>query len=164
TAVLTNKTQQAPYRGFGGEVGNFVIERLVDAAAVETGRDRIELRKQNFITRDQFPYRIPNGNIYDSGDYHQVLDRALVHARLSDWEQRKKEAKARGKRIGVGIATVNERSVLSVTELWFLDENPGFPQTSSPESAQIRINPEGAAVVTLFAPHWGNSPETMATQ
>src|SRR5690606_36657396 len=60
--------------------------------------------------------------------------------------------------------TVNERSVLSVTELWFLDENPGFPQTSSPESAQIRINPEGAAIVTIFAPHWSNSPETMATQ
>ncbi|MBX3540859.1 MAG: xanthine dehydrogenase family protein molybdopterin-binding subunit, partial [Chelatococcus sp.] len=51
TAVLTNKTQQAPYRGFGGEVGNFVLERLVDAAAQETGIDRIALRRQNFIDK-----------------------------------------------------------------------------------------------------------------
>lgn len=164
TAVVTNKTQQAPYRGFGGEVGNFVLERLVDAMARETGHDPIDLRRRNFIERDQFPYRIPNGNIYDSGDYHRVLDRALVHARIPEWEHRKKEAKAHGKRIGVGLATVNERSVLSVTELWFLDENPGSPQTSSPESVQIRINPDGVAVVTIFAPHWGNSPETMAKQ
>lgn len=164
TAVLTNKTQQAPYRGFGGEVGNFVLERLVDAAAEETGRDRIALRQQNFIGCHEFPYRIPNGNIYDSGDYQQVLDKALSHIDLRDWEQRKDRARAAGKRIGVGIATVNERSVLSVTELWFLDEKPGFPQTSSPESARIRINPDGVAVVTIFAPHWGNSPETTAKQ
>lgn len=164
TAVLTNKTQQAPYRGFGGEVGNFVIERLVDAAARELGRDPIELRRQNFIRPDQFPYRIPNGNIYDSGDYEKVLDRAIGHADLPRWRKLKADARAKGKRIGIGLATVNERSVLSVTELWFLDKNPGFPQTSSPESVQVRISPDGIAVVTVFAPHWGNNPETMATQ
>jgi CO/xanthine dehydrogenase Mo-binding subunit len=164
TAVLTNKTQQAPYRGFGGEVGNFVIERLVDEAARELGRDPIALRRQNFIAPDQFPYRIPNGNIYDSGDYQRVLDRALGLARIPYWQAMKDEARKNGKRIGIGLATVNERSVLSVTELWFLDKNPGLPQSSSPESVQIKLNPDGVAVVTLYAPHWGNNPETMATQ
>ncbi|CAH1654342.1 xanthine dehydrogenase family protein molybdopterin-binding subunit [Chelatococcus sp. HY11] len=164
TAVLTNKTQQAPYRGFGGEVGNFVLERLVDAAAQETGIDRIALRRQNFIDKAEFPYRIPNGNIYDSGDYHRVLDRALSHIDLDAWEARRVSARAEGKRIGIGVATVNERSVLSVTELWFLDDKPAFPQTSSPESVRIRINADGMAVVTIFAPHWGNSPETVAKQ
>ncbi len=165
-AVLTNKTQQAPYRGFGGEVGNFVIERLVDAAARELDRDPIELRRQNFIRPDQFPYKIPNGNVYDSGDYGRVLDRALLHAELATWRGRKETLRTQGseKRIGIGIATVNERSVLSVTELWFLDENPAFPQTSSPESVQIKLNPDGVVVVTIYAPHWGNNPETMATQ
>src|SRR5690606_18023591 len=133
------------------------IERLVDAAARELGRDPLDLRRQNFIGKDEFPYRIPNGNIYDSGDYARVLDRALGHLDADAWRARKEEARRRGKRIGVGIATVNERSVLSVTELWFLDKNPALPQTSSPESVQIRINPDGAALVTLFAPHWGNS-------
>lgn len=164
TCVVTNKTQQAPYRGFGGEVGNFVIERLVDAAAREINRDPVELRRQNFIKPDAFPYRIPNGNIYDSGDYQRVLDRALTLAKVQEWQAKKATAQKNGKRIGIGLSTVNERSVLSVTELWFLDKEPGVPQTSSPESVQIRITPEGRAVVTLFAPHWGNSPETMALQ
>lgn len=164
TAVLTNKTNQAPYRGFGGEVGNFVIERLVDAAARELGADPIELRRRNFISPDAFPYRIPNGNIYDSGNYPRVLDRALALAELDHWRTLKAEARSRGKRIGIGVTTVNERSVLSVTELWFLNENPAFPQNSSPESVQLKMTPDGSIVVTLFAPHWGNSPETTALQ
>lgn len=164
TCVLTNKTNQAPYRGFGGEVGNFVIERLVDAAARDLGVDRIALRQQNFIKKDQFPYRIPNGNIYDSGDYQRVLERALSLAEVDKWRAMKASARERGKRIGIGLATVNERSVLSVTELWFLDKEPGFPQTSSPESVQIRMMADGSVVITLYAPHWGNSPETSAIQ
>jgi CO/xanthine dehydrogenase Mo-binding subunit len=164
TCVLTNKTNQAPYRGFGGEVGNFVIERLVDAAAQELGVDRIALRRKNFITKDQFPYKIPNGNVYDSGDYERVLGRALSLAELEQWRALKVAARERGKRIGIGIATVNERSVLSVTELWLLDKEPGFPQTSSPESVQIKMMADGSVVVTLYAPHWGNSPETSAIQ
>ncbi len=164
TCVVTNKTNQAPYRGFGGEVGNFVIERLVDAAAREMHRDPIELRRQNFIAKTQFPYRIPNGNIYDSGDYEKVLDRALVLADLPAWRARKAEARSSNKRIGIGIATVNERSVLSVTELWFLDKDPAFPQSSSPESVQIKMLADGMVTITIYAPHWGNSPETTAVQ
>lgn len=164
TVVLTNKTNQAPYRGFGGEVGNFVIERLVDAAARELNIDPVELRRRNFISPESFPYRISNGNIYDSGNYPRVLNRALAHADLDHWRALKADARKRGKRIGIGVATVNERSVLSVTELWFLNENPGFPQNSSPESVQIKMTADGSVIVTLFAPHWGNSPETTAIQ
>lgn len=164
TCVLTNKTNQAPYRGFGGEVGNFVLERLVDAAAVELCADPVELRRRNFIQPEQFPWRIPNGNIYDSGNYGRVLDRALELADLPRWRKLKAESRARGKRIGFGLATVNERSVLSVTELWFLDPQAPFPQTSSPESAQVKMIADGTVSVTLYAPHWGNSPETTAVQ
>lgn len=164
TCVVTNKTNQAPYRGFGGEVGNFVLERLVDATVSELGADPVELRKKNFIPNDAFPYRIPNGNIYDSGNYHRVLARALELADIPHWQGLKQNACAQGKRIGIGIATVNERSVLSVTELWLLYDNPPFPQTSSPESVQIKMIADGSVIVTLYAPHWGNSPETVAIQ
>ena len=77
TAVLTNKCQQGAYRGFGSEVGNFVIERLVDAACEELGIDPIEMRRRNLIEQDQFPYIMPTGNMYDSGNYQAVLDEAL---------------------------------------------------------------------------------------
>jgi CO/xanthine dehydrogenase Mo-binding subunit len=163
-AVLTNKTQQAPYRGFGGEVGNFVIERLVDAAAVELGIDRIALRKANYISPSEFPYRLPHGNIFDSGDYVPVLTRALELANMAELQDRKTSLKGTGKRLGIGISAVNERSVLSVTELWFLDPNHPFPISSTPESVQVRIDASGSAVVTIYAPNWGNSPETMVVQ
>jgi CO/xanthine dehydrogenase Mo-binding subunit len=163
-AVLTNKTQQAPYRGFGGEVGNFVIERLVDAAAAELGVDRIALRKANYISPSDFPYRLPHGNIYDSGDYLPVLTRALELADMAELQTLKASLKGTGKRLGIGISSVNERSVLSVTETWILDPNPPFPLSSTPESVQIRIDAAGSAVVTIYAPNWGNSPETVVTQ
>lgn len=163
-AILTNKTQQCAYRGFGGEVGNFILERLVDAAASELGRDRVELRLLNFIQKEQFPYTLPNGNLYDSGDYPAVLARALQLADLTSVDALRNEAKLRGKRIGVGIATVNERSVLSAHELWMLDRKPNFPLSSTPESVQIRVDVAGTVIVTIYAPHWGNSPETVAAQ
>src|SRR6516162_1446524 len=90
TAVLTNKCQQGAYRGFGSEVANFVIERMVDAAVDELGLDSVEFRRMNFIRPEDFPYKIPTGNLYDSGNYAAVLDEAL---RLLDYEGwRKKQA------------------------------------------------------------------------
>jgi len=62
-AVLTNKNQQGVFRGAGSDVGNWVLERLVDAASEELGIDGIELRRRNFIQPNQFPYKIPTGNV-----------------------------------------------------------------------------------------------------
>lgn len=165
-AVLTNKCQQGAYRGFGSEVANFFLERMVDAAATELGIDKIEIRRKNLIQKDQFPYLIPTGNIYDSGDYQAVLGEALKLANLDEWKSRKEAAKKQGRRLGIGIVTCQERSVFSATEFWSLNplSTPGFTLTSAPESVQIRIDPTGKALITLASPFWGNSPETVATQ
>src|SRR6185369_719797 len=80
--VLTNKVQQGFFRGAGADPGNFAIERLVDAAADELGLDRVALRHQNFIRPEEFPYKTPTGNVYDSGDYSRVLDRAVKESGL----------------------------------------------------------------------------------
>src|SRR5664279_671353 len=77
-AILTNKNQQGAYRGFGAEVSNWVIERLVDLAARDLGLDRVDIRRRNLIAADQFPYRTPTGNIYDSGNYQGVLEKVLA--------------------------------------------------------------------------------------
>lgn len=84
-AVLTNKNQQGAYRGFGAEVSSWMLERLVDMAARALGMDRVELRRRNLITADQFPYRTPTGNIYDSGNYQAVVDKLLE---VSDYDRR----------------------------------------------------------------------------
>ena len=78
TSVMTNKTPQEAVRGFGQSPTNFALERTIDRVARHLGMDRIELRRKNLIRKDQFPYLIPSGSTYDSGDYHAVLDKALA--------------------------------------------------------------------------------------
>src|SRR5436190_3522441 len=75
--VFTNTTPTGPYRGAGRPESVLNIERLVDQAARELGRDPLDLRRQNFIQADQFPYRTAMGVEYDSGDYEKALDEAL---------------------------------------------------------------------------------------
>lgn len=165
-AVLTNKTQQGPYRGFGSEVTNWVMERMVDAAAAELGRDPLELREQNMIQPNQFPYMIPTGNIYDSGNFQAVLAQAREMFDLDAWRDKAANLRANGRCVGVGVATCMERSVYGPTEWWSLNnrETPGFTLTSTPEGISARFDPSGKLFVTLNSPMVGNSPETVVTQ
>src|SRR5258706_9683272 len=78
TSVMTNKKPQEAVRAFGQSPTNFAIERAIDRVARHLGMDSIELRRKNFIRKDQFPYTIPSGSTYDSGDYHAVLDKTLA--------------------------------------------------------------------------------------
>ncbi len=163
-AVLTNKNQQGVFRGAGSDVGNWVLERLVDATSDELGIDGIELRRRNLIQPDQFPYKMPTGNVYDSGNYPSVLNMALQHADLDYWRQEQERARKLGRYIGIGLATCQQRSTYSATEFWFHNPAPATGLTSTPESARIGIGPAGGIIVTLFSPFWGNSPETVAAQ
>jgi CO/xanthine dehydrogenase Mo-binding subunit len=164
-AILTNKNQQGAYRGFGAEVSNWVLERLVDLAARELDLDRVELRRRNLIGPDQFPYRTPTGNIYDSGNYQGVLDKVLEAVDYDHWVAERERARAEGRHVGIGVVASQERSVFSSTEFWFWFDDPQFTPTSSPESASLQIDPTGQIVVTLHSQSlWGNSPETVVSQ
>jgi CO/xanthine dehydrogenase Mo-binding subunit len=163
-AVLTNKNQQTVFRGAGSDVGNWVLERLVDAAAEELGMDGIALRRHNFIQPDQFPYKIPTGNIYDSGNYPGVLDLALQHFDLAAWRSEQTQARQAGRYIGIGLATAQQRSTYSSTEFWFHNPGPATGLNSTPESVRIGVGPTGGVTVTMFSPFWGNSPETVVAQ
>ena len=79
-AVFTNTVPVDAYRGAGRPEATFLLERLVDAIAHDTGRDRIEIRRQNFIPSDAFPYQTPVALQYDSGDYGATLDACLAAA------------------------------------------------------------------------------------
>jgi CO/xanthine dehydrogenase Mo-binding subunit len=164
-AVLTNKNQQGAYRGFGAEVSNWVLERLVDFAARDLGVDRVELRRRNLIGAGEFPYRTPTGNIYDSGNYEGVVEKVLAAADYDHWVAERERARAEGRHIGIGVVASQERSVFSSTEFWFWFDKPQFTPTSSPESASLQIDPTGQITVTLHSQAmWGNSPETVVSQ
>ena len=164
TCVLTNKDQQGFFRGAGSDPGNFVIERLADAAAAELGLDRIEIRRRNFIQPDEFPYRIPTGNIYDSGDYERVLDLALETADWDYWRREQERLRGEGRYLGIGLASCQERSTYAATEWWFLYDKPPLPLTSTPESVRLAIDAAGGFLATVGCPFWGQSSATLVAQ
>jgi carbon-monoxide dehydrogenase large subunit len=102
--VFTNTTPVGAYRGAGRPEANYYMERLVETAAAETGIDRVELRRRNHIPPDAMPYKSPNGTTYDSGDFTNLLNKALA---LADWDgfaARQTESRARGRLRGRGIS------------------------------------------------------------
>ncbi|MFN3891332.1 MAG: xanthine dehydrogenase family protein molybdopterin-binding subunit [Beijerinckiaceae bacterium] len=104
--VFTNTVSTDTYRGAGRPEANFLMERLMDAAAEATGLSRDEVRRRNFIT--EFPYRTPMGYVIDSGDFARGMDEAL---RMADWdtfEERRVEAYNRGYLRGIGVAAFIE--------------------------------------------------------
>ncbi len=162
-AVLTNKNQQGAYRGFGSEVNNWMLEQLVDKAARELDIDPVDIRRRNYIRR--FPYFIPTGNVYDSGNYDAVLDKALALCGYEHWREVQAKARAEGRYLGIGLIAAQERSVFSATEFWFWFDEPTAPVTSMPESVTLNVDATGGITATLYSQaFWGNSPETMVAQ
>ena len=107
-AVLTHQAPTGAYRGAGRPEAIFNMERLMDEAARQTGIDRVQLRRRNFIRPEQMPYTNPMGQTYDVGRFEHVLDQALP---LADWDGfavRAEQSKARGLWRGLGIETFLE--------------------------------------------------------
>src|SRR5438874_5417711 len=102
------------------------------------------------------------GNVYDSGDYQAVLDKALEMADYAAMRLLQSEARRQGRYLGIGLATAHQRSVYGPTEFWFWGDTPG--NTSVPESVGLMVGPTGEFTVTMFSPFWGNSPETVCAQ
>ncbi len=110
-AVFSNTPPTNAYRSSGRPEIIFAIERMIDTVAHEFGFDPIEIRRLNFVTPEDMPYRNAVGMVYDSGAYEAGLDKAL---KLSDWpgfEARRSDAFARGKLLGRGLAHYVESSI-----------------------------------------------------
>jgi carbon-monoxide dehydrogenase large subunit len=107
-AVLTHTLPTGPYRGAGRPEAIYMIERLMDEAARQTGIDRIELRRRNMIRPEQMPYKNAMDKTYDSGKFAHMMDRALALADWKDFAGRAAASRSRGKLRGQGIATFIE--------------------------------------------------------
>ncbi len=100
--VFTNTSHVSAYRGAGRPEGNYYMERLIDAAAAETGKDRVALRKRNQISPRDLPYKAASGGIYDSGDFAALTKEAVELADSKGFARRKRESRKRGKLRGLG--------------------------------------------------------------
>jgi len=107
-AVFTNTSPVSAYRGAGRPEGNYFMERLIDTAAREMGIDRLELRRRNYVSPKEMPYKAASEMIYDSGDFPAVLKHALDVADWSGFSKRKRESGKRGKLRGIGVGSYLE--------------------------------------------------------
>ena len=108
TAILTNTACTGAYRGAGRPESIYNIERLMDEAARQTGIDRTELRRRNFIRPDQFPYTNPMQQTYDVGNFASIMDQGLERADWKGFGAREQASLARGRWRGLGLATFLE--------------------------------------------------------
>jgi carbon-monoxide dehydrogenase large subunit len=107
--VVTNTVPIDAYRGAGRPEAAYLVERLVDAAARETGLTPDEIRRRNFITPADMPYKTPLGDVYDSGEFATIMDKAMAAADWRGVRARKLASLARGRLRGIGLATYIER-------------------------------------------------------
>ncbi len=158
--TLTNTVPVDAYRGAGRPEASYLIERMVDIAARELDMDPVDIRRKNFIPKEDFPYQTPVAFLYDSGDYHKVLDKALA---LADYDaMRKAQAAARkeGRLVGIGIAGCIEASGPAPSAVaGSLGSAVGFW-----ESGQIRVHPTGKVSVFTGSHAHGQGHETTFAQ
>ncbi len=146
-AVVSNTMSTRPYRSAGRPEVMYVMERLIDIAARQCNFDRVELRKRNLVTVAELPYTNPFAMVYDSGEYHRVMDAAL---KLGDWAgfpARREEARSRGKLRGIGVSN-------------YVDTSTGAPR----ERGEITVHPDGNVDVVIGVVENGQGHETSFAQ
>jgi carbon-monoxide dehydrogenase large subunit len=145
--VFTHTVPVDAYRGAGRPESNYLVERLIDAAAREVGMDRIAIRRLNMVTPEAMPYTSPMGKVYDSGDFNVVLDAALKTMDWPGFEARRAEAAKRGKRRGIGMS-------------YYLEATGG----AATERAEVRFAEDGFVDVYVGTQSTGQGHETAYVQ
>src|SRR5947209_434307 len=161
TGVFTNKFPTDATRGAGRPEATHLLEVMVDQAASELGMSRIDIRRKNFIPKEDFPAEVAVGVVYDSGDYHGTLDKLLTHVDLEALEREKQELRERGVYRGIGFSTYMEICGLAPSRV-VGPQGVGI-QAGFWESALVRVHPSGAVTVfTGTSPHGQGLDTSMA--
>ncbi len=139
---------------------SFLIERLVQKAATTLGMDPAELRRRNFVRKEQFPYPSATGFIYDSGDYEAALDKALEAVDYQALRQEQAERRQRNdpRLLGIGLA--------SFTEVVGAGNHKDYDIAGIKmfDSAEIRVHPTGKAILKIGVQTQGQGHETTFAQ
>jgi aerobic carbon-monoxide dehydrogenase large subunit len=145
--VFTHTVPVDAYRGAGRPESNYLLERLVDAAARELGIDRAELRRRNMVPSSAMPHATPVGKTYDSGDFAMVLDAALERMDYAGFAARRADAARHGRLRGIGLS-------------YYLEVTMGDPT----ERAEIRFTDDGYVDVYVGTQSTGQGHETAYIQ
>ena len=160
TGVLSNTLPTDAYRGAGRPEACYVLERLADTAARELGIDRAEIRRRNLIPRQAMPYKTPVGPTYDCGDFPGLLEKALQLSAYRGFEERRREAAARNRLRGLGLACYVESSGVAPSRLAGMMGARG----AFYEAAQVRVAPDGSVTALLGTHSHGQGHATAFAQ
>ena len=160
--VFTNKFCTDAIRGAGRPEATYWIELTVDKLARELGMDPIDVRRKNFIPREEFPYDTPLGITYDSGDYHGTLDKLLERFDVDAFRREQAELGGRGVYRGVGFSTYVEVCGLAPSRA-VGPKGVGL-HAAYWESAMVRVHPTGSATVFTGASPHGQGHDTSFAQ
>ena len=160
TAVYTNKAPGGVAYACSFRITEavYLVERIVDCLAHELEMDPVELRMQNFIQPEQFPYRAKTGWVYDSGDYEPTMREAMRIAGYDELRREQAEKRERGELMGIGVSFFTEavgagpRKDMDILGLGMAD------------GCELRIHPTGKAVVRLSVQSQGQGHETTFAQ
>jgi carbon-monoxide dehydrogenase large subunit len=160
--VFTNKCPTDAIRGAGRPEATHMVEVAIDQLAHELGMSPVEIRRRNFIPKEDFPASVATGVVYDSGDYHLTLDRLLEHVDLDAVEADKERLREQGILRGIGFSTYTEICGLAPSRV----TGPGGVgvQAGGWESAMIRVHNTGAVTVYTGSSGHGQGHETAFAQ
>jgi carbon-monoxide dehydrogenase large subunit len=161
TGVFTNKCPTDAIRGAGRPEATHMIEVTLDQLAHELGMDRLEIRRKNFIPKEDFPAAVATGVVYDSGDYDKTLDKLMEHVDVAEFSREQEKLRAKGVYRGIGFCTYTEICGLAPSRV----TGPAGVgvQAGLWESAMIRVHNTGAVTVyTGTSPHGQGLDTAMA--
>jgi carbon-monoxide dehydrogenase large subunit len=145
--VFTNTTPIAAYRGIARAELAYLLERLVDAAARQSGIDRIELRRRNLISPAEMPYRSVTGAVYPPARFERNLDIGLKAIDWGGFPGRRAEARKHGKLRGIGVSV-------------YIENAGGAPS----EFARVQVDGAGAILLHVGTQDFGMGHETVFAQ
>jgi 2-furoyl-CoA dehydrogenase large subunit len=140
------------------QLGN--LERVTDLCGHELGIPSDELRLRTY-NRD-FPYETPNGCVYDSGNYPAMLDKAKELIGWDDWLKKQEQARKQGRWLGIGIGTTLDSGTNNFGQAQIM--NKYLPFSGNSEVCSIRLDFDGAVIVTLGTGPSGQGHETATSQ
>jgi len=158
--IATNKAPTAPYRGVSRPQIVLVMERLMEKAARELGRDPLDVRRRNMIGPGEFPYAGVNGISYDEGSYRESLDLAERRVAEQGWPAERDRLRATGLAAGIGYACFSERTAYGTPTMALrrMRMTPGY------DTASVRMDPTGEVIVTTGTCAHGQGHETTFAQ
>jgi carbon-monoxide dehydrogenase large subunit len=159
-AVATSKAPTGPYRGVGRPISTFVMERLVDMAAVRLGIDAKDIRLRNLIAAEELPYKVASGIVWDKSGFQECLNAACATIDYDSLRAQQKEARAAGRWVGIGIACYAELTGIGSR----ISVAPGMPINTGTETAIVRIDSTGAVTAAFGVAAHGQGLETTLAQ